>query len=166
MVRGLGLLCASAFLVAACGGGSGSKANQANAADVYTAVLRELVPATTNGGPDSVVYVAPFEEQKAFPLETQAAVIADLTDEATVRFVDELSEAVDDGNPGSPAKGTEVVLLGPVPSGAPPIEVEAQRYQSDADQTRYRFLVTATGDGGWSAVEVESRVVAPTTTEG
>jgi hypothetical protein len=77
-----------------------------------------------------------------------------------------LSEAVDDGADGSPAKGAEVVLLGPVPPGAPPIEVEAQRYESNTDQTHFRFVATTAPDGTWTATPIETNAVAPTTTTG
>jgi hypothetical protein len=164
--RLLGSLFALALLAAACSGNGAASPNETHAADVYTAVLRQLAPPPNTDKSQQVVYVAPFAEQKAISLETQAAVIANLADEADVRFVDELSEAVDDGNPGSPAKGAAVILLGPVPPGSPPLEVEAQRYESDTDQTHYRFVVTAGADGTLSAAAVETRPLAPTTTTG
>jgi hypothetical protein len=57
-------------------------------------------------------------------------------------------------------------LLGPVPPGAPPLEVEAQRYQSDIDQTHFRFVVSTSPDGSWTAAPVETNAVAPTSTTG
>jgi hypothetical protein len=164
VLRSLGLVCASVLVVAACGKSGAAKANETHTADVYTAVLRQLAPPPGANGDPPVVYVAPFAEQKAISLETQAAVIANLTGDTDVRFVDELSEAVDDSADGSPAKGSEVVLLGPVPPGVPPVEVEAQTYRSDTDQTQFRFTVTTVPEGTWTAVPLESNAVAPTTT--
>ena len=146
----------------ACGSGA-AKAKDTNTADAYTAVLKHLVTAPMSEDDKQVVYVAPFANQKAFALETQVDVIAGLTDLATVRFVDELSEAVDADSPGAPAKGAEVVLLGPVVVTGPITEVEAQRYASETDQVRYRFRVSSTADGTLSAQQVEAVDVPPTT---
>src|SRR5437764_928345 len=103
MRRGLLWVAAFATLLVACGGAS-AKEGDTKPADVYSAVLKQLVPPTADKS-DHVVYVTPFADQKGFTLETQVAVISDLSDEATVRFVDDIAEAVDDA-PGAPAKGT------------------------------------------------------------
>jgi len=126
-------------------------------------VLAVPVEAVFKKEDKQVVYVAPFANQKAITLETQVDVIDALTALATVRFVDELSEAVQDDAPGSPAKGSEVVLLGPLVTTGSVTEVEAQRYASETDQVRYRFRVTSTADGGWEATQVEAVDVPPTT---
>jgi hypothetical protein len=160
----LGLLCVAALVVvgAACGS-SAAKAKDTNTADVYTAVMKHLMPAPVPNQDKQVVYVAPFANQKAIALETQVDVIANLADLATVRFVDELSEAVEADSPGSPAKGAEVVLLGPVVVTGDVTEVEAQHYGSETDQVRYRFRLSSTTEGGWSAQQVEAVDVPPTT---
>jgi len=160
----LALLCvaALALLAAACGS-SAAKAKDSSTADAYTAVLKHLMPPPDPNEDKQVVYVAPFANQKAITLETQVDVIDALTALATVRFVDELSEAVQDDAPGSPAKGSEVVLLGPLVTTGSVTEVEAQRYASETDQVRYRFRVTSTADGGWEATQVEAVDVPPTT---
>jgi hypothetical protein len=164
MVARLGPLGVAALLVLATAcGSSAAKAKDTNTADVYTAVLKHLVTAPVSEDDKQVVYVAPFANQKAIALETQVDVIADLADRATVRFVDELSEAVDADSPGSPAKGAEVVLLGPVVVTGPITEVDAQRYGSETDQIRYRFRVSSTAEGTWSAQQVEAVEVPPTT---
>jgi hypothetical protein len=164
MVARLGVLGVAALLVlsAACSS-SAAKAKDATTADVYTAVLEHMVTAPVNPDDKQVVYVAPFANQKAIALETQVDVIAGLADVATVRFVDELSEAVDEDSPGSPAKGAEVVLLGPLVVTGAITEVEAQQYNSETDQVRYRFRVSSTADGAWSAQQVEAVEVPPTT---
>ena len=98
-------------------------------------------------------------------METQVDVIANLAKVADVRFVDELSEAVVAGDPGTPAKGTEVVLLGPVTATGTTgttVEVEAQRYESETEQVKYRFVVRSS-NGSWTAQQVETVVVPPTT---
>jgi hypothetical protein len=144
--------------VAACGGGTPT-ARQDRTAAVYTAILRAVLPADANGG---VAYVAPFPQQKSVSLETQAAVIADLADQATVRFVDALSEAVDAGAAGSPAKEGVVVLLGPVPAAGAAVEVEAETYESENVHESIRFRVSAVGEQ-WRAEPVEEHAIPPTT---
>jgi hypothetical protein len=150
-------------MVASACGSSAAKTKDTNTADVYTAVLKHLMPAPVPNDDKQVVYVAPFANQKSIALETQVDVIAGLADLATVRFVDELSEAVDADAPDSPAKGSEVVLLGPVVETGGLTEVEAQRYASEIDQVRYRFRVSSTGEGEWTAQQVEAVDVPPTT---
>jgi len=158
------MLCVAALLVVASAcSSSAAKAKDTNTADVYTAVLEHLMPAPVPDEDKQVVYVAPFPNQKSIALETQVDVIAGLADQATVRFVDELSEAVEADSPDSPAKGSEVVLLGPVVVTGPLTEVEAQRYMSETDQVRYRFRVSSTAEGDWTAQQVEAVDVPPTT---
>jgi len=163
----LAALCLSIMVLvaAACGGDSGASERQTTTADVYVAVLRALIPPFAEGEDKQVVYVTPFDDQKAFPLETQAAVIADLDNVATVRFVDELDAAVHAGESGAPSKGNEVILLGPVTTSTtgPTMEVEAQKYVSETEQIGYRFQVTATADGTLRATELERNAVPPTT---
>ena len=164
MVARLGVLCVAALVVVAACSGSAAKEKETNTAAVYTAVLRQLLP-PPSGEDQHVIYVAPFAQQKAFALETQVDVIANLAKEVDVRFVDELSEAVVADDPGTPAKGTEVVLLGPVTatgSTGTTVEVEAQRYESETEQVRYRFEVHS-NDGAWTAQQVETIPVPPTT---
>jgi hypothetical protein len=160
-----GLLFVAALLaVATACSGSAAKAKDTNVADVYTAVLRQLLPASAGEEDKRVVYVAPFAEQKAFALETQVDVIANMAKEADVRFVDELSEAVTD-DPGDPAKGTEVLLLGPVTAtgtAGTTVEVDAQRYLSESEQVKYRFQVSS-NDETWTAEQIETVAVVPTT---
>ncbi len=164
MAARFGVLCVAALtVVAAACGTSPAKATDTGTAEAYTAVLKHLLPSPIPDDDKPVVYVAPFPNQKAIALETQVDVIADLAELATVRFVDELSEAVDADSPDSPAKGSEVVLLGPLVTTGEVTEVEAQRYASESDQVRYRFRVSSTASGGWEAQQVEAIDVPPTT---
>jgi hypothetical protein len=162
----VGLLFVAALLaVATACSGSAAKEKDTNVADVYTAVLRQLLPPPAGDEDKRVVYVAPFAEQKAFALETQVDVIANMAKEADVRFVDELSEAVVTDDPGTPAKGTEVLLLGPVTATGTTgttVEVEAQRYLSESEQVKFRFQVSSS-DETWTAEQIETVAVVPTT---
>jgi hypothetical protein len=143
----------------ACGEGA-AKARDDRTAAVYVAVLQEVLgplPETNH----KVVYVAPFADQKSLPLETQAAVIADLKDQATVRFVDAVSEAVDAEASGAPAKDGVVVVLGPVPSTGSTVEVDAERYESESAHVSIRFRATVAGNR-WAAEAVETHPIPPT----
>ncbi len=142
----------------ACGATTPS-ARQDRTAAVYSAILRTIVPLTTD---KSVVFVAPFPQQKSVPIETQAAVIGALGDQFKVRFVDELSEAVDTGTAGAPAKDGIVVVLGTVPTAGNSVEVEAERYESEDAHTSIRFRVNAVDDR-WDAEVVSEQPVTPTT---
>jgi hypothetical protein len=140
-------------------GTTGPSARQDRTAAVYSAILRTIVPPATE---KPVVFVAPFPEQKSVPIETQAAVIGSLGDDFKVRFVDALSEAVDTGTAGAPAKDGIVVVLGAVPTAGNSVEVEAERYQSEDAHTSIRFRVNAVDDR-WSAEVVSEQPVPPTT---
>jgi hypothetical protein len=126
---------------------------------VYTAILRAIL---VHSDQDAVVSVAPFPDQKSVSLDTQVTVIANLADEAKIRFVDAISEAVDADTAGSPAKEGTVVVLGPVPPAGTSLEVEAERYESEAAHTSIRFQVNAVDDQ-WHAELVDEHTIPPST---
>jgi hypothetical protein len=141
----------------ACGGTT--PARQDRTAAVYTAILRAIL---VHSDQDAVVSVAPFPDQKSVSLDTQVTVIANLADEAKIRFVDAISEAVDADTAGSPAKEGTVVVLGPVPPAGTSLEVEAERYESEAAHTSIRFQVNAVDDQ-WHAELVDEHTIPPST---
>ena len=153
------LLLALVLVTAACSKGA-AKADQDRTASIYAAVVRGLLDPTAETA--SVVYVAPLPDQKAVSLETQAAVVADLKEEATVRFVDALSEAVNADAPEAPAKDGFVIVLGPVPTTGTSVELDAERYESEDEHADIRLRVTANGDV-WTAEVVDSQMIPPTT---
>ena len=108
------------------------------------------------------MFVAPFPDQKSVSLDTQVTVIGNLADEAKIRFVDAVSEAVDAGTVGSPAKEGTVVVLGPVPPAGTSVEVEAERYESENAHTSIRFQVNAVEDQ-WHAELVDEHTIPPST---
>lgn len=158
----LALACAAicAVLGGACSSSSG-KQSDARTADVYTAVIRSVL-ASTADGKDQVIWIAPFPDRKSVEIETQAAVIAALSDEATVRFVDALSEAVADGEEDAPAKDGVVMQLGAVPPSGDTVDVDGELYRAADDRTNLRFRASVV-DESWTA-EVVSRQPTPTTT--
>ena len=136
---------------------TGTKESEARTAAVYTAILRSVLP--PDEAESDVIWVAPFPDRKSVELETQASVINDLSNQATVRFVDELSEATTD-DPGAPVKEGFVVVLGSVPSTGNTVNVPGELYRSEDDRMPALFRVTATTDEQWQAQSVP----VPTTT--
>jgi hypothetical protein len=126
---------------------------------VYTAILRVVL---LHSEQDAVVFVAPFPDQKSVSLDTQVTVIGNLADEAKIRFVDAISEAVDADAAGSPAKEGTVVLLGPVPPTGNAVEVEAERYESEDARTSILAKVRAVDDQ-WHAELVDEHTIPPST---
>ena len=164
MLRTLTSLAAITLAVVSCGS-DGADATDRDA-DVYVSVIRALAPEPaergrpqppdTVGELDRVVYAGPLDEEEPIPLEVQAAVVEQLVDFATVRFVDERAEAIDDRDAGAPVLEDGVlVLLGPVPAGTSP-SVDAERYVDARDASRVRVDLEAT-DGEWQVVGVDSR---------
>jgi hypothetical protein len=162
-LRRLTSLVAITLAVVSCGS-DGADATDRDAG-VYVSVIRALAPgepdergqpdpAATTGELDRVIYVGPLDEEQAIPLEVQAAVVEQLVDFATVRFVDERAEAIDDRDHSAPVLEEGVlVLVGPVPAGGGPT-VDAERYVDAGDAARVRVSLEAT-DGEWDVVGVD-----------
>lgn len=163
-LRRLTSLVAITLAVVSCGS-DGADATDRDAR-VYVSVIRALAPgepdergqpdpAATTGELDRVIYVGPLDEEQAIPLEVQAAVVEQLVDFATVRFVDERAEAIDDRDHRAPVLEEGVlVLVGPVPAGGRPT-VDAERYVDAGDAARVRVSLEAT-DGDWDVVGVDT----------
>jgi hypothetical protein len=117
-------------------------------------------------GPDAVVvYVAPLGDGRPFSLDLQVAVVRKVGDAATVRFVDEFSEAIDVEADRKPVLDDGVLLwLGSVTSGDGVVTVEAERFRSAADGGALTFRLDEVGDGWDVSAGRERR--APTTVPG
>ena len=161
MLRRLTLLLAITLAIASCG--SDGVDDTDREVDAYVAVIRALTadepggspPDTEVDQPDLVVYAGALDDEQSISLEVQAAVVEQLEDVATVRFVDERDEAVDDAEEGAPVLEDGVLLLlGPVPSGSAP-SVDAERYIDVDDTTRARVDLQRANDG-WDVVGVDA----------
>lgn len=153
MLRRLTFLAAAMLAVNACGS-DGTSATERQAG-VYAAVIRAVAaedPQTATGDNDvePVIYAGPLDEEVSIPLEVQAAVVEDLEDVGTIRFVDEPSEAVDDDEEDEPVldDGTLVLLSG-VPDGSTPT-VMTERYTTLDDTARFTARAERSG-GEWTA---------------
>lgn len=160
LARRLSLLVAGAVTVAACG--TETSVTKARDAGVYAAVIESVAPeppvrpGASVEELERVVFVGPHDDETTLSLEVQADVVDTLDEFATVRFVDDESEAINEADELMPVRERGVLLLvGSVPLGRSPT-VEVVRYV-DRDE-RARFRVTAEReDERWSVVGVEER---------
>jgi hypothetical protein len=141
--------------------GSGGPSEHEREANVYAAVIRALAldepadPGAETEELDWVVYAGSLDEERVISLEVQAAVVEMLEDFATIRFVDEKAEAIDDTADGEPVLDDGVlVLLGAVPTGRSP-SVDAERYVDLDDDEHFRIGLERTNDN-WSIVDVDA----------
>jgi hypothetical protein len=134
----------------ACSAG-GAKDRTRRQTDIYVAVLRAVLPPVSVQGVRPVVFVSPFDDGKPFSLEVQAGVIAKLSKQAQVKFVDEQIQAVDAHSSGAPVLDNAVLFsLGAVPSSGEVVELRGEQYRTAAERAPLRFVVRATSEG-WLA---------------
>lgn len=114
--------------------------------------LEELTP--NRGQPEQVVFAGPLEDEPVIPLEVQQAVVEELEDFVTVRFVDSGGEAVSTTDEGRVIlEDGLLVLLGAVPSDPTP-SVTAERYLDPDHPRRFRVHMEESG-GEWQAIGLE-----------
>lgn len=161
MLRRLTPLLALTLAAVSCGSNGTSATDRE--ANVYVTLIRTLAPTEPaerrpgddSDEPDRVVFAGPLDEQQAISLEVQAAVVEQLEEFATVRFVDEPAEAIDDTDNREPVLEDGVlVLLGPVPSGRTP-SVDAERYVDIDDSVHVRVTLEP-ADGDWEVATVDT----------
>jgi hypothetical protein len=158
MLRRLTFLVATTVAVGSCGAEDGRSTERG--AQVYDAVIRALVseppghPDTGAEQRDRVVYAGPLGEKVDVSLEVQVAVVDQLEEFATIRFVDSRNEAIDDDEERKPVREDGVLLLlGRIPDGRSP-SVEATRYVDVDEDARFRVTVERSR-GKWKVVDVE-----------
>jgi hypothetical protein len=140
--------------------GSGDPNEHEREANVYAAVIQALAP-DEPAGPgaeteelERVVYAGSLDEERVISLEVQAAVVELLEDFATIRFVDEKTEAIDDTADDEPVLEDGVlVLLGAVPTGRSP-SIDAERYVDLDDDEHFRISLERSDDE-WSIVDLD-----------
>lgn len=131
-------------------------------AQVYAVVIQALAVdaldnlAPNRGNPEQVVFAGPLHDEPPISLEVQVAVVSELEDFVTVRFVDSGSEAVRDADAGRTFREDGLlVLLGPVPSGSSP-SITAERYVDPEHSDRFQVHAEES-DGEWQVVGLEPR---------
>lgn len=147
------------LVTASCGDDGGSEP-RTYAAQTYTAVIRAVAPERPGAGVeelDHVVYAGPINDRVGISLDTQAAVVEDLEQFATIRFVDDREEALRDDETESVKDDGVLVLLGPVSPGLSPT-VRVRRYVDVDDRERFRVTVSGSEDEDvWNVVDIEER---------
>ena len=151
---------ASAVLVlASCGVGHGSGAND-RAIAIYSVVIRTVVTQPPGGRQVTVshapVFVVAADTHAPISLEVQAGIVDALHAFATIRFVDERSEAIDDADPHKSVVNDGIlVTLGRIPTGTRVVNVDAQRYERAGASASYRIRLQRSGSR-WIATRVQT----------
>lgn len=130
------------FATSACGAGSRAAADN-RAISIYAAAIRVVAtqpigPAPTTR-PGQIFVVG---AHTAIPLSVQAGVADTLESLATIRFVDDRSEAIDSTDPHQPVHGNGIlIILGDIPAGRDDVAIAAQRYERTNRQATYTIFV-------------------------
>lgn len=141
---GLGLFVgALAGMAVACSDdGKTGKANPNDRpVEVYTATIKAVAEnsglSPTDVQPKVTVYVAERDEV-TINAEVQVGVVLALDDWATIRFIDDVNEAIDTSVPDQPVKGEGLLIgLGPISSGEATARVYADLYLSERETRVY-----------------------------
>lgn len=123
--------------------------------DVYAVVLRAVVtdadPSLAEAGPP-VVYVAARGDEP-IDVDVQADLVVELEEWTTIRFVDDVEEAVAVDAEGAPVRDEGVLVgLGPVPPEGRVIDVYADRYESPERTVVFEVTLRRTSSG-WEVDE-------------
>jgi hypothetical protein len=116
---------------------------------VYSSVIRVIAP--PEGKPPTrplseAVFVVAANKRSPISLEVQAGIVDVLHGFATIRFVDERSEAVDATDAHEPVLEDGVVItLSKIPPGHTNVTIEAQRYERIDVATTYRISLQRVG---------------------
>ncbi|MGY6502714.1 MAG: hypothetical protein ACXIVQ_17690 [Acidimicrobiales bacterium] len=133
--------------------------------NIYAATIRSVVtferPDLTLDEPiEPVVFVSPREDVE-IGLDVQAGVVIALENWATIRFIDEIDEAIDRNEPdGIVRDGGMLIGLGPVPDGTSNVTVGADRYER-ADEMMVFELQVQRRSGTWSVTNSPEVLVIP-----
>jgi hypothetical protein len=133
---------------AACGADHRTAADE-RAIAIYSAVIRVVAPpqGTTPTTPLSdPVFVTAANTRSSISLQVQAGIVGELHDSATIRFVDERSEAIDTADPHQPVhEGGILITLSKIPPGRTSVTIEAQRYERIDVTATYRVTLQRVG---------------------
>jgi hypothetical protein len=140
--------------VAACGADHRTAADD-RAIAIYSTVIRVVAPpgGTTPSTPLSdPVFVVAADTRSPISLQVQTGIVDVLHNFATIRFVDERSEAIDSADPHQPVhQGGVLITLGKIPPGRTHVTIEAQRYERIDRATTYRISLQRVG-ASWKPV--------------
>jgi hypothetical protein len=153
------LLVSVALGAAACGADERTAADD-RAIAIYSAVIRALAPPegeTPTTPLSEPVFVVAADERAPISLEVQAGIVDELHEFATIRFVDERSEAIDTADEDEPVHQDGVLItLGKIPRGGTNVTIEAQRYERIGTATTYRISLQRFGTT-WNVVALREQ---------
>jgi hypothetical protein len=140
---------AAVLVVAASCGASHRPAND-RAIAIYSAAIRVVLtgsgPQTSTTGPHGPVFVLAADKRSPLSLEVQAGVVDALHTLATIRFVDDRSEAIDETDPLAPVHDHGVLLtLGKIPRGRNNVTIQVQRYEQAGVTATEQIRLRRTG---------------------
>ena len=138
-------LLAVVALAAVSGCGAADDGSVPVGADGYTAVLDDFLPPVPPDGSRPVAYVARLGEEP-FPLEDQVAMIEAVEESYDLRFVDDISAAVDNEDSDAPPRDDGVLLgIGTISTAVPHV-VRVEVYTAAGMVDAYRVTLTVLGD--------------------
>ena len=142
------MLVAVVLGAAACGADHRTAADDREIA-IYSTVIRVVAPPagiTPTTPLSDPVFVVAADTRSPISLQVQAGVVDVLHDFATIRFVDERSEAIDAADSQQPVhEGGILITLGKIPPGRTSVTVAAQRYERIDVATTYRITLRRVG---------------------
>jgi ABC-type Fe3+-hydroxamate transport system substrate-binding protein len=148
---------AALVFIAACGDDSGSsgEGTSSRESDVYAAIVVAVAadePHDEETKP--IVYVSPFPNEKAIPLDVQVSVVDSVADDAVVRFVDKEEQAINKSSDNQSVIDDGVLVrVGPVPEDGTTVTVPAELYHDENTIMPTEFKVTQGSDGSWVATQ-------------
>jgi hypothetical protein len=146
------LVAGASLMAAGCGSDDPDEPPESMATDaVLTALVdweveSDAAPTTTDD--ETLVVYITASNGDTIDAAVQASVVAATTDDATVRFADDRSEAIDDQSDDQRVHDDGVLLVvGELPVDAPPSDVTVERYRDVDDASVFILTVTPNGDG-------------------
>jgi hypothetical protein len=149
------LVGAAVLTVSSCGDDGGSRSDSSSReSDVYAAIVRAVAAdEPQEEGQKPIVYVTPFPNDKAIPLDVQVSVVDSIADDVVVRFVDDEDQAINKDAEDQPVIDDAVLVrVGPVPVQGTTVTVPAELYIDANHITPTEYEVTEGADG-WVATE-------------
>ena len=139
---------AATLSVSACGDDASGQTTSSRESDVYAAILTTVAADEPPADATPILYVAPLGNEKAIPLQVQVSVVDALAKDATVRFVDDADQAIDQEADGAPVIDDAVLVrLGAVPPDGASMRVPGELYRTASDTSPVVYEVSETADG-------------------
>jgi hypothetical protein len=139
---------AATLVASACGDDSNGQNRSSRESDVYAAILIAVAADEPPADATPILYVAPLANEKAIPLQVQVSVVNALASDATVRFVDDADQAIDQEADGAPVLNDALLVrLGAVPPDGASVRVPGELYRTETDTSPVVYDVSETANG-------------------